>query len=152
MAICRPAEAAFESAAPGRQPCRVSIPLGQAYLLQGKFDTLLGESPPWDSRDDASLKCFCCAPVPWPTRANRQASLRMLEEALAVDAVGQRPSCPRDGARHPGWRFQRARAFVDEANKLAPNDAGPDHDGFIAHARGDSAGAPKPRQRHRGPK
>lgn len=137
------AEAAFEEALRlGVSRAEVSIPLGQAYLLQGKFDTLLERISAVGLPATTQSEVLLLRANALANKGNRQASLRMLEEALAVDAKSVNARLALAMVHIQAGDFQRARAFVDEANKLAPNDAGAlTMTASIAHARGDLAGA-----------
>lgn len=126
----------------GINRAEVVVPLGKAYLLQGKFDALLDRIPAAGLPQETQIEVLILRSQALAEKGNQIAAMRSLDDAQMLDAKSASVRIARAGILIRSGQIDKAMPIVDEIVAIAPNNAASwDVRAAVLHLRGDYQGA-----------
>ncbi len=126
----------------GINRAEVVVPLGKAYLLQGKFDALIDRIPASGLPQETQIEVLILRAQALAEKGNLIAAMRSLDEAQLLDAKSVSVRIARAGIYIRSGQIDKAMPIVDEIVAIAPNGAASwDVRAAVLHLRGDYQGA-----------
>lgn len=137
------AEVAFEEAlSQGVDRSEVILQLGQALLMQGKFDSLIQRLIPSGLSAGLRRDVLLLRAKAYVAKGNNQQAERSLEEARGVDPRSAKVRAAQGALMLLQGRVADAARLVDEIMAIAPDDASSwEFKASLLHAKGDANGA-----------
>ena len=123
----------------GADRAEVIVPMAQAYLAQGKYDTLLERITPEGLLPrDTQIEILVLRGTAQAESGNTTAALRSFDDAQSLDPKSTSVRLARANLLIRNGQVNRASALADEILKLAPNDSAAwNLRGSVAHVNGD---------------
>lgn len=126
----------------GINRAEVVVPLGKAYLLQGKFDALLDRIPASGLPQDVQIEVLILRSQALAEKGNLAAAMRSLDDAQMLDARSASVRIARAGIYIRSGQIDKVMPVVDEIVAIDPNNAASwDVRAAVLHLRGDYQGA-----------